>query len=426
MLVRLLFLFFLSINVFAVQKWHYKCGDDLCVKLLLKKELKKKSFSLSKPFRWVIDIPKSNLQHNLFSYTCNSGLCKRVRVSNLHNNIRVVVDFDYAFKYSVLQKRVKNNYEYNWRFVRKSKLKNKKDKPENLQNLLNLKNIIVVVDPGHGGKDPGAIGYRGLKEKKVVLSISKKIVNNLNKEFGFKAYLTRDRDFFLTLRQRVNKARNLNADCFLAVHADAHLNKRARGMSVYALSARGANKEASRWLSGKEKNDVIGGVNLSASSKILSRTLIDFQQRATAESSLLMGKYLVGKLSPRFRMHNSYVGKAAFVVLKSPDIASLLLETGFISNKKEAENLSNAHYQDSLALIVSKSIKDFYIKHPVKNSLLAANDGAYYVTIMPKDTLYKLSKKYHVPLSKLYLFNKGLKNKVLKVGDRVKIVRFNK
>ena len=426
MLVRLFFLFFLSVNVFAVQKWHYKCGDDFCVRLLLKKKLKKKSFSLSKPPRWVVDIPKNYLNKTLLPYTCKSDLCKGVRVSSFHSNVRVVIDFDYSFRYYFVQKKVKNKYEYNWRFIRKAKLKNTKSKSEGLKSLLNLRDIIVVIDPGHGGKDPGAIGYKKIKEKEVVLSISKKIVNNLNKEFGFKAYLTRDKDFFLTLRQRINKARKLKADCFLAVHADAHLNARARGMSVYALSARGANKEASRWLSGKEKDGVIGGVDISAKSKILSKMLIDFQQRVTADSSLLMGKSLVGKLRSRFRMHHSYVGKAAFVVLKSPDIASLLLETGFVSNKKEAKNLSNDHYQSKLALIVATAIKDFYIKHPVKNSLLAANVGAYYVTIMPKDTLYKLSKKHHISLSKLYLFNKGLKNKVLKVGDKIKIVRLNK
>ena len=451
MIVRLIaFVFLLSCNIFATNSWHYKCGNNFCVRLLFKKPLTSKSSVLSNPPRWFIDIPKNQLINHIKSYKCSSELCKSIRVSRLGGErVRLVIDFDHYIKFSYKKRAVGKNVEYTWMFVKNPVLKDnslvksrkkvakkvvlkknivlaksaqvvvKKFVPE----LLELRDIVVVVDPGHGGKDPGAVGYAGIKEKNIALAIAKKVVANLNKEFGFKAYLTRDKDVFLTLRQRINKARKLKADCFLAIHADAHYRSHARGMSIYSLSARGANREAARWLSGREQQKFIGGVDMVSGPKSLSKILMDFQQRATSDSSSLMGEYMISKLSDKFKMHKRSVGKAAFVVLKSPDIASLLLETGFVSNKAEALNLSNDDYQNRLALVLLDSIKGFYLKKPIKNSLLVASKDAYFVTIKPKDTLYGLSKKHNISLSQLYLFNKHLKDNVLKVGDKVKIIK---
>jgi N-acetylmuramoyl-L-alanine amidase len=447
MIIRLIaFVFLLSCNIFATNSWHYKCGNDFCVRLLFKNPLTSKSSVLSNPPRWFIDISKNQLINHIKPYKCSSKLCKSIRVSRLsRKRVRLVVDFDHDVKFNYKKRVIGKNVEYTWRFVKKpvvndnslanlrKKVALKKNivlvKPEKVvvrkfvSKVPELRDIIVVVDPGHGGKDPGAIGYGGIKEKNIALAIAKKVVANLNKEFGFKAYLTRDKDVFLTLRQRINKARRLKADCFLAIHADAHSRSHARGMSVYSLSARGANREAMRWLSGREQQKFIGGVDVVSGPKILSKILMDFQQRATSDSSSLMGEYMISKLSNKFKMHKRSVGKAAFVVLKSPDIASLLLETGFVSNKTEVMKLSNDDYQNRLALVLLDSIKGFYLKKPIKNSLLVASKDAYFVTIKPKDTLYGLSKKHNISLSQLYLFNQHLKDNVLKVGDKVKIIK---
>lgn len=233
------------------------------------------------------------------------------------------------------------------------------------------RNIIVVIDPGHGGKDPGAAGINGTKEKNIVLSISKKLQKEINKIPGFHAVLTRTSDYYLTLRQRLAIARKDKADMFIAIHADKWRNTEAQGVSVFALSQRGATSEAARWLAHKEnKSELMGGVQLQDQSHLLKSVLINLSQSATIRESVQIGTNLLHSVKPIARLHHNTVEQAAFVVLKSPDIPSLLIETGFLSNPNEESRLSNSNYQHELAASITQGIYRYFIQHPPHGTVI--------------------------------------------------------
>ncbi len=226
------------------------------------------------------------------------------------------------------------------------------------------KQVIIVIDPGHGGKDPGATGLKKIHEKDVVLNISKKLQALINRQPGFKAVLTRDGDYYLTLRQRLEIARQNKADMFIAIHADAYPDPLAHGVSVFALSQRGATSEAARWLAAREnQSELMGGVELSDKENVLRSVLINLSQTATIQASLLIGQNMLDNLHALGHLHHNHVEQAAFVVLKSPDIPSLLVETGFISNSKEEQKLNSASYQDGLAYAMMAGIRQYFTHH---------------------------------------------------------------
>lgn len=236
------------------------------------------------------------------------------------------------------------------------------------------RDIIVVIDPGHGGKDPGAAGSQGAKEKEVVLAIAKKLQRMINAEPGFKAILTRKDDRYLRLRQRLSFAHKYNADMFVAIHADAYRHNRAHGASVYAVSARGATSEAARWLAKREnESEFVGGLELSDRDYLVRSVLIDLSQTHVISASLQMGSSILGELGKFTDLHHSTVEQAAFVVLKSPDIPSLLVETGFLSNPKEEANLSKPTYQKRISLAIKHGIKSYFVAHPPRGTRLATN-----------------------------------------------------
>lgn len=235
-----------------------------------------------------------------------------------------------------------------------------------------LRNIVIVIDPGHGGKDPGAIGKLGTREKYIVLAISKNLCSLINKQQGFQAILTRSRDRYISLRERLAIARKNNADMFIAVHADAWKNRQAQGVSVFALSTRGATSEAARWLAKREnQSELMGGVDLNDQSHLLRSVLLNLSQSATIRASLEIG-YEVMKMARQVTtLHRPRVEQAAFVVLKSPDIPSLLIETGFISNSKEERRLGDVRYQQQLALSMMRGIRQYFVQHPPRFTWLA-------------------------------------------------------
>ncbi|MGE3920774.1 MAG: N-acetylmuramoyl-L-alanine amidase [Gammaproteobacteria bacterium] len=229
----------------------------------------------------------------------------------------------------------------------------------------NKRNFIVVIDPGHGGKDTGANGQRGSHEKDVVLSISKSLQRRLNSISGMNAILTRDSDFFIPLRGRLNIARKHKADLFIAIHADAYINNHSRGASVYALSERGASSESARWLAVKENDSELGGVsNFHDKSYLVRSVLLDLSQTVTITQSLQMGRMILDTLGQLTVLHHNNVEQAGFVVLKSPDIPSLLIETGFITNPYEEARLTNAKYQDQLAQCIAYGVIQYFVQHP--------------------------------------------------------------
>lgn len=235
--------------------------------------------------------------------------------------------------------------------------------------------IIVVIDPGHGGKDPGATGLHGTREKDIVLAVAKRLQRLVNQCPGFRAVLTRNSDYFLGLRRRLLMARRYKADIFIAIHADAYFHSRARGASVYALSRRGATSEAARWLAEKENHaEFMGGASLSDTSVMLRSVLISLQQTATIRSSLQMGQSILSELKRRTILHHNSVEQAAFVVLKAPDIPSLLIELGFLSNSREEIKLRNKHYQENMARAIMRGIQIYFTRF-MENYLSRVSNG---------------------------------------------------
>lgn len=234
--------------------------------------------------------------------------------------------------------------------------------------------IIIVIDPGHGGKDPGTTGPGGTHEKDVVLAVSKQLQILINAEPGFHAELTRTGDYFIPLRGRLTIARKDKADMFVAIHADAFNNDTALGASVFALSERGATSEAARWLAEKENSsELLGGATLPTQDNILRSVLIDLSQTNTISESLQIGTSVLQQISKVSLLHHARVEQAAFVVLKSPDIPSILVETGFLSTPQQERQLRNPQYQHKIAMAIMLGIKSYFMGNPPPGTLLAAD-----------------------------------------------------
>ncbi|MBA4110125.1 MAG: N-acetylmuramoyl-L-alanine amidase [Leptothrix sp. (in: Bacteria)] len=225
--------------------------------------------------------------------------------------------------------------------------------------------VIIALDAGHGGEDPGAVGPSGLYEKDVVLSIAKLLRARINAQPGMRAMLTRESDYFVPLNERVTKARRVQADLFMSIHADAFLNPQARGASVFALSENGASSAAARWMAKKENSsDLVGGVNIKAKDAAVMRALLDMSTTAQIKDSLKLGSVILGNLGKIGRLHKGKVEQAGFAVLKAPDIPSVLVETGFISNPEEEAKLRDEDYQAKMADALLAGIQRYFAKNP--------------------------------------------------------------
>jgi N-acetylmuramoyl-L-alanine amidase len=235
--------------------------------------------------------------------------------------------------------------------------------------------IMVVVDPGHGGKDPGAIGSKGQREKDVVLSIAQLLARRLKREKGFDVKLVRNDDFFVPLRKRVDIARQHKADMFISVHADAAPRLTASGASVYALSEGGATSATARFMAQRENGaDLLGAttlLNLKDKDPMLAGVILDMSMNATIASSLQLGSSVLGSLQSITSLHQKRVEQAAFAVLKSPDVPSILVETGFISNARDAQRLVTARHQQAVADGLFDGLKNYFQKNPPMNSYMA-------------------------------------------------------
>lgn len=244
--------------------------------------------------------------------------------------------------------------------------KAKSNAPVEKKPTVDLKRIVTVaIDPGHGGEDPGAVGKGGTYEKNVVLAISKRLKAEIDKVPGMRAMLTRNGDFFVPLNTRVQKARSVNADLFVSVHADAFIRPTAGGSSVYVLSERGASSTAAKWIANKENaSDLIGGVNIKGTDSQLAKVLLDLSTTAQINDSLKLGDAVLGNLGKVNRLHKPKVEQAGFAVLKAPDIPSILIETAFISNPEEEEKLANPAHQQELAEAIAQGISKYFAKNP--------------------------------------------------------------
>ena len=225
--------------------------------------------------------------------------------------------------------------------------------------------ITIAIDPGHGGEDPGAIGALGSKEKNVVLSIAKRLKEKIEGEVYMRPYLTRDGDYFVPLHVRVQKARRVEADLFISIHADAFIEPRAKGASVFALSQMGASSSMARWMANKENaSDLIGGINIKTQDRQVANLLLDMSTTAQIKDSLQVGSSILKQIGGFAPLHKGKVEQASFAVLKAPDIPSILVETAFISNPQEEARLNDDGYQDRIAEAILRGIKEYFSKNP--------------------------------------------------------------
>ena len=293
------------------------------------------------------------------------------------------------------------------------------------------RDIVIAIDAGHGGEDPGASGSRGQHEKDVVLAIAKELQRQINSEKGFRAELTRTGDYFIPLRGRTEIARKKGADLFVSIHADAAPSAAAFGASVFALSERGATSETARWLADSEnRSDLIGGagnVSLDDKDRMLAGVLLDLSMTASLTSSLNVGQKVLSNIGQVTPLHKRRVEQAGFMVLKSPDIPSILVETGFISNSSEASKLQSASHQQALARSIRTGVKQFFEQNPPPGTYIAwlrdsgkIARGASVHVVRSGETLAMLAVRYEVGVATLRSAN-DLKSDELKIGQQITI-----
>ncbi len=298
------------------------------------------------------------------------------------------------------------------------------DKPVLTLEDVRGRDVVIAIDAGHGGEDSGAVGHRGTYEKKVVLQIAKKLKALVDAEPGMKGVLVRTGDYYIPLRKRMQIARKHRADFFVSIHADAFRDKRARGSSVFVLSSKGASSEAARWLANSENQaDLVGGVSLDDKDNVLASVLLDLSQAATMQVSHEVAQQTARNLGRIGKMHSRDVQKARFMVLKSPDIPSMLVETAFISNPEEEQKLRDPEHQQRIAKAVLTGIRTYFHNTPPPGTWLASRDkvqpaGQY--VIAPGDTLSAIATRHEVSLAQLKDLNK-LESNLIRVGQVLKI-----
>lgn len=359
-------------------------------------------FTLRGPDRIVIDLKDSRMSESLKSLPAGTGSVRTIRSGvRANGQLRVVLDLRQAVRSRSFT--TGPNERYGDRIVidlhRTGALTPvKRASDARVQG----RDIVIAIDPGHGGRDPGAIGKARTQEKHVVLAISKALAARVNAEPGMKAILIRDRDIYVDHRQRMEIARRQKADLFVSVHADAVDDRRPRGASVYALSLRGASDEAARQLAHRE-NAQVGGVSLQHKDHGLASVLIDLSQNAALSASLDVGQSVIDELARIGRVHRSKVQQAGFLVLKAPDTPSILVETGFISNPTEEKNLRSAAYQAKVANAVLAGIRRYFYRNPPPDTRIALElrqrpgSGAEVRHVIARgDTLSEIAERYNV------------------------------
>lgn len=375
-------------------------------------------FTLKNPHRLVIDLSNTRLKASLPQPTSQQPVFRGFR-SGYRNktDLRIVVDLKTAVKSQSFQ--LKPNKTYGYRLVvdlfRKKPYVSASPKPKKIRkhDRQEARELVIAIDAGHGGEDPGALGPRGTKEKRVVLAIAKRLERIVRKQPGMRPVMIRKGDYYLGLRSRMEKAREAKADLFVSIHADAVKKSKVRGASVYTLSQRGASSEAAKWLAAKENAaDLVGGVKLGDKDNVLAKVLLDLSQTATLEASHEVARHVLRSLKRVGRVHKKAVQKARFVVLKSPDIPSILVETAFISNRSEEKKLRNPRYQQRLAQAVFRGIRQYFAANTPSNIRVAKNRHM----ITKGDTLSGIAQQYGVSMKQLRAAN-SLSSSRIRIGQ---------
>ena len=274
------------------------------------------------------------------------------------------------------------------------------------------RDVVIAIDAGHGGHDVGAIGPKGTYEKDIVLRISRELAAAINREHGMRAILTRNKDEYVGLRDRMQRARYLRADLFVSIHADAFRDRRVRGSSVYVLSQNGASSEAARWLAENENAaDLVGGVTLGDKDDVVKSVLLDLSQTASIDASIDAADAVLAALKKIGKVHKPTVQKAGFMVLKSPDIPSLLVETAFISNPTEEQRLRSRDYQRKLARALSNGIVEYFNDNPIPETRFAEKYRRQH-KVLRGDTLSEIAERYAVSMESIKLANEMSRDRV--------------
>jgi len=349
-------------------------NNDIRITLSLNQATHSQIFALSDPPRIVVDLKNTRLATSLNNLDLDRANIKNIRIGYPGRDVtRVVFDLKSPAQFKRVSRQNDNKVIINVHTMDSVKKTTRPVATSTFQPMTlstakmpAFHPVVIVIDPGHGGHDPGAMGSHGVKEKNVTLAISRRLVYLINQQSGMRAVLTRNGDYYIGLRGRLALARKANADLFIALHADSYFNHRASGASVYALSEHGATSEAARWLARRDNYSELGGVDLSElsdQSYLLRSVLIDLAQTATITDSLHLGNIMLSNLQGVTRLHYSRVEQAPFMVLKSPDIPSILVEMGFISNASEEYRLDDENYQNKIALALFNSICTYLKKY---------------------------------------------------------------
>ena len=389
-------------------------------------------FLLKNPARLVIDFSNTKLLKPLAQPPKNHTLFSRVRSAarNKHD-LRVVVDLKTAVAPKSFLLKPSNSYGNRLvvdlfakdKTVVVSKTKKAVNKTRVIKTVKNkARDIIIAIDAGHGGEDPGAHGPRGTQEKKVVFDIAKKLAVLINKKPGMKAVMVRKGDYYIKLRKRMEIARAAKADLFVSIHADAFKNSKVKGASVFTLSNRGASSEAARWLAKHENSaDLVGGVKLADKEDMLASVLMDLSQTATKEVSRDVAGDILKNFKTIGHLHKNNVQKAGFMVLKSPDIPSILVETAFISNPAEERKLKSGKHQAKMARAIYKGVVGYFTKHAPADTYLALNASKKHV-ISRGETLSGIAHQYGVSLQSIKSVNALASNRI-RIGQVIQIPR---
>lgn len=414
-------------------------GTDTRLVFDFKDEVKYKTFTLDKPARLVIDLKNTKRPSKLLIPELSNTPIQAIRhASWQESSLRIVIDLKHPQQYK--SQTLKPDHGHPYRLVidlhsrqsSSSQASKKIDTPQTIKpaakvthnkvvpkplitksiKTMKKRDIIVAIDPGHGGQDSGAVGRHKTKEKVVVLAIAKRLAKLIDEEPGMRSYMTRDRDVFIPLRHRIKRARDNNADMFISIHADAFKNTKAKGASVFVLSERGASSEAAQLLADKENAaDLAGGISLEDKDDLLASVLLDLSQTASLEGSLEVANTVLAGLKRVGNVHKKHVESAAFVVLKSPDIPSLLVETAFISNPDEERKLKSPSHQNKLARAMMSGIRSYFQRNPLPNSALPQQH-----IVSRGDTLSTIAQRYRISIALLKSSNK-LSSTKLRVGE---------
>ena len=363
-----------AVSIQGVRMW--PAPDNTRLVLDLTAPVQHSLFTLSNPARIVIDLDSAELAASLPDLTNTTSVIKEIRYARRgQDGLRLVLDLSQAVKSKSFV--LKPQGEYGHRLVLDLEYEtvnasNGKPQRKEMPSVARGRDIVIAIDAGHGGDDPGAIGKKGTREKDVVLKIAKQLEALIKKQTGMRAVMIRESDYFVSLHKRVEKARESEADLLVSIHADAFNDRRAKGSSVFVVSERGASSQVAKFLADSENNsDLIGGVSLDDKDDLLKMVLVDMVRNSTIEESHSVAKHMIAGLRSVTSLHRGRVEQAGFRVLKAPDIPSVLVETAFISNPAEEAKLRNTAHQELLAKAIFRGVLNYFKQNPPPGTHMA-------------------------------------------------------